>query len=69
MCILREKIYLIFTSSDLKEHPGSKVSEISSRIPDVELTEVRKMTYSMVGEDLRTEGARTNRVYYLKNGR
>ena len=54
---------------DLKEHPGSKVSEISSRIPDVELTEVRKMTYSMVGEDLRTEGARTNRVYFLKNGR
>lgn len=54
---------------DLKEHPGSKVSEISSRIPDVELTEVRKMIYSMVGEDLRTEGARTNRVYFLKNGR
>lgn len=54
---------------DLAKHPGSKVSEISSRIPDIDIAEIRKMVYSMVGDDLRTEGARTNRVYFLKNGR
>lgn len=54
---------------DLKKHPGAKMSEISSRIPDVELKEIRKMAYSMVGEELVTEGARTNRVYFLKDGR
>lgn len=54
---------------DLKKHPGSKISEISVRIPDVELKEIRKMTYSMVGESLRTEGARTNRIYFLNDGR
>lgn len=54
---------------DLKKHPGSKISEISSRIPDVELKEVRKMAYSMVGKDLVTEGARTNRIYFLRDGR
>ena len=54
---------------DLTKHPGSKVSEISSRIPDIDIKEIRKMVYSMVEEDLRTEGAKTNRVYYLKAGR
>ncbi len=54
---------------DLKKHPGSRISEISSRIPDVELKEVRKMAYSMVGEDLVTDGAKTNRIYFLKDGR
>lgn len=54
---------------DLKKHPGSKISEISSRIPDVELKEVRKMAYSMVNEDLVTDGAKTNRIYFLKDGR
>ena len=54
---------------DLSKHPGSKVSEISSRIPDIEIKEIRKMVYSMVGEEIRTEGAKTNRTYYLNTGR
>lgn len=54
---------------DLSKHPGSKISEISSRIPDIGIKEIRKMVYSMVGNDLRTEGARTNRIYFLEDGR
>ena len=54
---------------DLSKHPGSKVSEISSRIPDIEIKEIRKMVYSMVGEEVRTEGAKTNRTYFLSTGR
>ena len=53
---------------DIKKHPGSKISEVSSRIPDIDLTEIRKMIYSMVDEELKTEGAKTNRRYYLKDG-
>ena len=54
---------------DLSKHPGSKISEISSRIPDIGIKEIRKMVYSMVGNELHTEGARTNRIYFLENGR
>ena len=54
---------------DLSKHPGSKISEISSRIPDIGIKEIRKMVYSMVGNDIRTEGARTNRIYFLEDGR
>lgn len=54
---------------DLAKHPGSKISEISSRIPDIELKEIRKMVYSMVNADIHTEGAKTNRIYYLISGR
>lgn len=54
---------------DVNKHPGSRISEISSRIPDIELKEIRKMVYSMVGSDLRVNGAKTNRVYYLIDGR
>lgn len=54
---------------DLNKHPGSRISEISSRIPDIELKEIRKMVYSMVGSDLRVNGAKTNRVYFLLDGR
>lgn len=53
---------------DIKKHPGSKISEILSRIPDVGISEVRKMVYSMVNFDLRTEGSKTNRCYFLKDG-
>ena len=31
--------------------------------------EIRKMVYSLVGEEVRTEGAKTNRTYYLITGR
>lgn len=53
---------------DLRLHPGSKIAEVSARIPDIELKEIRKFIYSMVADNiLRTEGARTNRVYFLNN--
>lgn len=51
---------------DVKKYAGSKISEIAARIPDVGVDEIRKMVYSMVDSELRTEGAKTNRRYYLK---
>lgn len=51
---------------DVKKYAGSKISEIAARIPDVGVDEIRKMVYSMVDLELRTEGAKTNRKYYLK---
>ena len=53
---------------DVKKHPGTRISEIASRIPDVGVAEIRKMVYSMVDTELRTEGAKTNRSYFLING-
>lgn len=50
---------------DVKKHPGTRISEIASRIPDVGVAEIRKMVYSMVDAELRTEGAKTNRSYFL----
>lgn len=54
---------------DLAKHPGARISEISSRIPDIDIKEIRKMVYSMVDEDIYSEGAKTNRIYYLNSGR
>lgn len=54
---------------DLAKHPGAKISEISSRIPDIDIKEIRKMVYSMVDEDIYSEGAKTNRIYFLNSGR
>ena len=53
---------------DVKNHPGSKVIEIASRIPDVDLVEIRKMVYSMVNAEFKIEGAKTNRRYFIKDG-
>ena len=53
---------------DVKKHPGTRISEIASRIPDVGVAEIRKMVYSMVDAELRTEGAKTNRSYFLISG-
>ncbi len=53
---------------DVKKHPGTRISEIVSRIPDVGLAEIRKMVYSMVDAELRIEGAKTNRSYFLISG-
>ena len=50
---------------DLHMHPMSKISEITNRIPDVSIKEVRKILYAMIGTEVGTEGARTNRRYYL----
>lgn len=35
---------------------------------DVEITEIRKFVYHMVEKKLRTEGAKTNRSYFINNG-
>ncbi len=53
---------------DVKKHPGTRISEIASRIPDVGVAEIRKMVYSIVDAELRTEGAKTNRSYFLISG-
>ncbi len=53
---------------DLKKHPGSKISGISSRIPDVDLPEIRKMVYSMVDKELIANGPKKNRSYSPKDG-
>lgn len=54
---------------DLKVHPRSLISEIAERLPDIELGELRKTIYKMVGNELVTTGGRTYRRYEIKNGR
>lgn len=51
---------------DLEKHPGSKISDIASRLPDVDIKEVRKLVYALVGVKITTEGAKTNRTYTLR---
>ncbi len=49
---------------DLKKHPQSLVSEISSRLQDVDRKDIQKLIYSMVRKrELSTTGAKTNRRY------
>ena len=50
---------------DLDKHPLSKISEIASRLPDVDIKEVRKVVYALVDKKIKTEGAKTNRRYSL----
>ena len=50
---------------DLHRHPMTKISEIASRIPDVEIKEIRKFVYSMVGTEIAKKGARVDCRYYL----
>ncbi len=54
-----------FIKEDLHRHPMSKISEIASRIPDVEIKEIRKFVYSMVGTEIAKKGARVDCRYYL----
>lgn len=51
---------------DLRIHPLSKISEIASRIKDVDIREIRKLVYSMVGHEVMNEGTRSERRYYIK---
>ncbi len=52
---------------DLRKHPNSSLSEIASKLPDVERSDIQKQIYAMARRDeLYTEGARTNRRYSLK---
>ena len=49
---------------DLRLHPNSKISDISSRLPDADLKDIRKMVYGMVEEQiLIAEGANRNKTY------
>ena len=50
---------------DLHRHPMSKISEIASRIPDVDMKEIRKIVYSMVGTEVQKKGSRVDCRYYL----
>lgn len=51
---------------DLKYHPQSLISEIAERLPDVERSDLRKMIYSMVGNEINATGGKTYRKYELK---
>ena len=50
---------------DLKYHPQSLISEIAERLPDVERSDLRKMIYSMVGNEINAIGGKTYRRYEL----
>lgn len=50
---------------DLKYHPQSLISEIAERLPDVERSDLRKMIYSMVGNEINATGGKTYRKYEL----
>lgn len=50
---------------DLKYHPQSLISEIAGRLPDVERSDLRKMIYSMVGNEIKATGGKTYRKYEL----
>jgi ATP-dependent DNA helicase RecG len=52
---------------DLKIHPKSKMSEIHSRIEELDIKYLRRVVYKMVGNELDTEGANKNKVYFLAN--
>ena len=54
---------------DLKMYPQSLMSDIASRLPDIELKDLRKMVYKMVGKELTTSGGRTYRRYEILSGR
>ena len=47
-------------------HPMSKISDIANRIPDVDIKEIRKQLYDMIGTDIEKEGTRFDSKYYIK---
>ena len=47
-------------------HPMSKISDIANRIPDVDIKEIRKQLYNMIGTDIEKEGTRFDSKYYIK---
>ena len=51
---------------DLRVHPLSKISDIAERIPDIDMKEIRKMLYSMVGKEIEKKGTRFDSKYYIK---
>lgn len=51
---------------DLRVHPLSKISDITERIPDIDVKDIRKMLYSMVGKEIEKKGTRFDSKYYIK---
>lgn len=52
---------------DLRLHPMSMISEIASRLPDIEVKDIQKVVYAKNRHgELLTEGGKTNRKYSLK---
>ena len=51
---------------DIRMHPMSKISDIANRIPDVDIKEIRKQLYDMIGTDIEKEGTRFDSKYYIK---
>lgn len=51
---------------DIRMHPMSKISDIANRIPDVDIKEIRKQLYNMIGTDIEKEGTRFDSKYYIK---
>ena len=43
-----------------------KISDIANRIPDVDIKEIRKQLYDMIGTDIEKEGTRFDSKYYIK---
>ena len=52
--------------SDLKNYPGSTISQIHQRLPDIDLKDLRKALYKMVEEEkIIASGSRKYRKYFL----
>ena len=51
---------------DIRMHPMSKISDIASRIPNVDIKDIRKQLYDMIGTDVEKEGTRFDSKYYIK---
>lgn len=51
---------------DIRMHPMSKISDVANRIPDVDIKEIRKQLYNMIGTDIEKEGTRFDSKYYIK---
>lgn len=53
---------------DLKFHPKSKISDIHTRIGDLDIKYLRKIVYKMFDDkEIEREGERKNMVYFLVN--
>lgn len=50
---------------DLKLHPGSRISEIAQRLPEAEIKELRRIIYPLVNKELRADGVKSERKYWL----
>ena len=53
---------------DLKVHPKSKISDIRSRLEDLDLSYLRRVVYKMYkNKEIEREGVKSNMIYFLPN--